>query len=109
MTSFNFRVYNNRKGNNLNYTIRKTPSGWHFSHIAINGDCKPNGDPFVKMNLDQDYIQHPGALPASLEWVWEQIHHGNIELEEAQDKIQELADWVTACEQNRPQWAGWNC
>lgn len=108
MNKFTFKVYNNRRSCFLTYDVKKTNEGWHVSHIAINGDCSPDGTPYFKMNFDQDFINYPNRFGNYLEWLWEQIENGEIVQEEAQKKLQELADWVTSCEQNRPSWDGWN-
>lgn len=62
MTEYTFRVYNNRRNNEITYTITKTEIGWHIRHIAINVDCKPDGSPFFYANFDQDYIKYPSGF-----------------------------------------------
>jgi hypothetical protein len=108
MNEFKFVVFNNRRSSNLTYRIKKTPTGWDISHLAINGPCKPDGSPLFFMNFNQDSINYPSGFGNSLEWLWEQIHNGKMIHEEAQAKLQELADWVTVCEKNVPLWKGWN-
>ena len=108
MNKFKFRVYNNRRNSILNYTLTKTPEGWHIEHIAINGDCKPDGDRFFYMNFEQDSIKYPSGFGLYLGHIWEKLDADPAGHGEAQKMLQELADWVSACEKSRPIWKGWN-
>ena len=108
MSSFTFEVYNNRRDSNITYRINKTDKGWHISYIAISGDCAPDGEPYFYMNFRQDSIAYPSGFGSSLEHVWEELEHGHISDSEAQSMLQDLADWVSACEQSEPKWKGWN-
>jgi hypothetical protein len=108
MDKMNFTVYNNRRSNELNYSIQYNNNGWHISHIAINGECEPNGEPYFYMNFRQDYINYPSGFGFMLEWIWEKIRDNEFDEIEAQKKLQELADWVSKCEKSTPKWQGYN-
>jgi len=70
--------------------------------MAINGDCNPNGEPYLIKNFEQDNINYPSGLPSMLESIWNHIDEGNLTTEQIQEKINELAEWVTICEKKRP-------
>ena len=108
MNEFTFEVYSNLRSSNLTYNIKYTDTGWNIRHIAINGDCEPDGKPFFYENFEQDLIDFPSGFGEYLEWLWKQITNTSISNEKIQDKLQELADWVTTCEKNKPFWKGWN-
>ena len=108
MNKLNFKVYNNRRNCELNYSIKHTDQGWYIQHIAINGDCKPDGEPFFYMNFRQDYINYPYDFGSMLEWLWEKINNKEFDYSEAQKKLQELADWVSNCEKSTPKWKEYN-
>ena len=101
-----FQVHNNRRNSILNYKISKTPEGWGFKHISINGDCKPDGSPYFKMNFEQDNMSYPSSFGEFLEHLWSKIDSAEITEEEAQNKLQELADWVSLCEKNEQSGTG---
>lgn len=103
-----FKVFNRRRNSEVTYRLRATESGWHISNNAINGDCEPDGTPFIYMNLRQDSISYPVSLESHLAWLWEQIDTGVIDYRNAKNKVQELANWVSICEKNTPIWEGWN-
>jgi len=102
------KVYNNRFSSKVTYKVNKTDDGWYVSYIAMKGDCTPDEIPYFYANFDQNYINYPCNFNESLEWLWEQIDNGEIDREEAQKKLQELADWVSICENSTPKWKGWN-
>jgi hypothetical protein len=108
MNQYEFRVYNRRHDNEVTYTVTKTPTGWHIRHIAINGDCKPDGSPLFYENFDQDYINHPSGFGGYLEYIWSGLNTEELSSSDAQARLQELADWVSACERSQPEWKGWN-
>lgn len=105
---FTFTVYQNRRDHEDTYTIVKTENGWHVSHIAINGETKPNGENALFMNLNQDSISYPKQLGSFLEWLWEEANNNRLTDDEIQTKIQELADWISITERAEPKWIGWN-
>lgn len=108
VSEYKFKVYNNRRNSEITYTIKPTKTGWHISHISINGDCEPNGNPYFYKNFDQDYISYPNSFGDKLEWLWEQVNKNILSENEIQRKLQELADWVSICEKNVPMWKGFN-
>jgi hypothetical protein len=108
MYEFEFNVYSNRWGTRSSYKVQKTQNGWYLRHLAISGDCDPEGLPFFKTNFKQDSISYPYGFFSQLGWLWEQVDSKEIDYEEAQTKLQELADWVSACEKSQPIWEGWN-
>lgn len=103
-----FSYWTNRWGANTTVYLTHTPEGWHLGAMAHTGDCDRSGSPCVYSNFDQDYVCFPSRFGSWLEHAWEQIHAGEWSEEEAQKRIEELADWVTACERAEPKWKGWN-
>ena len=108
MNQYSFRVYNKRHDSNITYTVKKTEMGWHIQHDAINGDCTPDGTPFLYTNFDQDHIKYPSGFDSFLEFIWSGLDNEELSSADAQLKLQELADWVSACERSQPKWMGWN-
>ena len=108
MNEYSFRVYNNRRKSEITYKIRKTEKGWDFQHIAINGECHPDGTPFFDRNFDQDHICYPKDFKVWLEFIWSGLHNNHISILDAAQKLQELADWVSTCERSKPKWDGFS-
>jgi hypothetical protein len=108
MSQYKFRVYNKRHDREITYTVTKTATGWHIQHIAINGDCSPDGSPLFYTNFEQDYINYPRGFDGFLEFIWSGLNNEEISSSDAQLKLQELADWVSICERSQPKWNGWN-
>lgn len=108
MHEYSFEVYNRRHAGHVTYSLRKTKDGWHISHIAINGDCKPDGSDLFYTNFEQNYISFPSGFGSFLNHVWSLLDTQEITEDQAQSKLQELADWVSACEKGQPNWKGWN-
>lgn len=108
MRIFEFRFYTRRWNNTVTLNVRKTDTGWHISHIAINGDCDPDGSPFLYANLRQDNVKYPEGIGRFMNFVWEQLHHGEIDEDRAQEMLSELGAWVSECESSQPNWKSWN-
>ncbi|HEY0662939.1 MAG TPA: hypothetical protein VGD21_16635 [Lysobacter sp.] len=105
---FQFTYYTRRWNAPVTLKFVKTEAGWHISHVAINGDAKPDGSPFLEANLNQDYVDYPKRLDNFVEHVWKQLHAGEIDSVRAQTMLDELGAWVSRCEQSQPEWKGWN-
>jgi len=105
---FKFSVYSNRFGRHSTYSVNKTDDGWYISHISINGDSNCRGVPHLYKNFEQDNISYPSGLPLMLEHLWEQLSQDEISHHDAQDRLDELAEWVSTCERATPKWEEWN-
>ena len=106
--TFKFTYYTKRWGHKDTLRIEKTATGWHVEHLAINGESKPDGNPFVFANLTQDYVKYPTDLGPFLEYLWEQLDTGEIDDARAQQMFDQLGEWVSQCETSQPTWKGWN-
>lgn len=105
---YKFRVYQNRRGHEDTYKIKKTETGWYVSHISINGEADATGFRTLFMNLDHDSITYPNKIGDFMSWLWEQADQNLISEDEIQTKLQELADWISITEKSEPKWSGWN-
>ena len=103
-----FSYWTDRWGANTTVHLTHMPSGWNLSAAAHSGNCNKAGVPNLYSNFEQDNVEYPRKMKAFLEHAWQEIHDGVWAADEAQQRIQELADWVTACERAEPQWKGWN-
>lgn len=108
MNKYNFTVYNRRHDREVTYILTKTNTGWHIQYIAINGECTPDGSPLFYANFDQDNINYPSGFNRFLEFIWTSLNNAVLSTPDAQEKLQELADWVSSCERAQPEWKGWN-
>ena len=108
MKEFSFEVFSRRWSSTSTYSITWTEVGWNITHIAIGGDSDKEGKPHLYENFHQDLICYPSKLDGYMEYLWEQIEEKKISPDEAQTKIQQLADWVSKCEKGTPLWEGWN-
>lgn len=105
---FTFAVFSRRWGHNDTYRLTKTATGWDIQHMAHSGPCDQEGSPHLIGNFNQDYIRYPIGVGGFLSFVWRQLEARDIDDAKAQEMIQEIADWVSACETSQPRWAGWN-
>ncbi|MDX7784801.1 hypothetical protein [Aeromonas caviae] len=106
--NFTFTVFSRRWGHTDTYEFEHNSSGWYVSNIAIRGQSTPAGKPYLYRNFDQDYIKYPSGLGDMLEYLWEQIRDGEITEVDAQNRLQELADWVSTTERSTPKWPEYN-
>lgn len=106
-----FKVYTRRWGHVDIYSIKRTVDGWYCEYIANQGECKKNGEGGLFMNLDHDSIFYPkdGVLYA-MEKLWEDADEGVIDFNELSNRMQEIADWISAVEKSisaQPEWVGY--
>lgn len=108
MDDFKLTYHTRRWNNNTTLTVRKTATGWHISNIAINGDTNREGAPILESNLHQDLVKFPHDVGAFLGFVWGELDNGDIDAERAQEMIDEIGEWISACESSQPVWKIWN-
>ena len=109
-SKFTFRVYSNRWGHEDTYRVQRTADGWTISYLTIGGPCDKGGRPFLFENFRQDTIHFPDGLDLRLEWLWNQASERGLSVEQVQDGLQQLADWVSTTERNVPSdgiWEGY--
>lgn len=108
----NFKVYTARWNGYDNYEIKRTWYGWEVTHIAINGPSIKNGNGALFRNLRHDSIFYPkDGVEFSLEILWEDADNGEINFEELQNRLQEIADWISDVEKSlrrkQPEWCNY--
>lgn len=107
-----FSVYSRRWGHEDTYHIERTIDGWNARHISTNGKCEKNGEGALFSNLHHDNIFFPEeGVSHALENLWNLADENEIPVKELQDKLQQIADWISAVEkvvgENQPEWVGY--
>jgi hypothetical protein len=100
---YEFEVYSPLEEDTVFIFIRKVRGGWHVRHAEYSGECDRQGHPSLVNILDRLSISYPSDLPRYLDWLWNQTVKNDVSHEDIQILFQELADWVTICEKNRPE------
>jgi hypothetical protein len=107
-----FSVYTRRWGHTDSYKIERTIDGWMVHHISINGKCKKDGEGVLINNLQHDSVFFPeDGVKSALGTLWNDAEDGNLTIEELQEKLQEVADWISSVEkvvgENQPKWVNY--
>jgi hypothetical protein len=107
-----FRVFSRRWGHEDNYTIERRVDGWYVGHISINGISNKDGTGPLLMNLRHDSIQFPeDGVKYALETLWDMADETEMLVVELQNKLQEIADWISAVEKvvgnYQPEWCNY--
>lgn len=107
-----FEVYTRRWGHTDRYRMKRTIDGWNCSHIAIGGKCEKNGEGALFANLHHDSVFFPeDAVKYGMEELWEAADEGEIDVEELQRRLQQVADWISHVEKAagvwQPEWVNY--
>lgn len=110
--SLKFSVYSRRWGHKDTYRVERTIDGWNVKHISINGKCEKNGEGALFNNLQHDCIFFPeDGVRHALENLWNLADENEMPVEELQEKLQQIADWISIVEkavgENQPEWVGY--
>ena len=102
-----FKVYSQRWGHPDTYRLVRTPTGWDVHFISIGGSCDPRGEPYLYENFRHDSISYPSTLPDHLEELWRDAsaEGAGLTREQVQERLDELAKWVSETERNAPKTA----
>lgn len=106
--SFKFEVYSKRQGHTDEYQFIRTENGWEISFMTIGGECDKTGSPYLYENFKQDFIEYPNGFPGYLEWLWYKAKEDGLNKQEVQFELNKLADWVTKCEEEKPDSGLWS-
>ena len=107
-----FSVYTRRWGHHDTYHIQRTVDGWNVGHLAIGGACEKDGTGALFSNLDHDSVFYPkDGVEHAMAELWEQADAGNLEPEELQNRLQQVAEWISVVERavgaGQPDWVGY--
>lgn len=107
-----FKVYTSRWGHHDNYRIKRTSDGWYVEHISINGPSKKNGEGALEANLEHDSVVYPKeGVQYALETLWNEADESEMNIEDLQYKLQQIADWISEVEKAthkyQPDWCGY--
>lgn len=109
---FEFSVYTRTHQTHGRYRIQRTADGWFAGHISINGSCEKDGTGALTANLNHDCVFHPeDGFKYAMNELWEQVEEGELTLEQLQEQLQQIADWVSAVERAvgdfQPSWVNY--
>ncbi|MBH0034609.1 hypothetical protein I6F43_07930 [Pseudoalteromonas sp. NZS71_1] len=81
--------------------------GWGIGgtgSIWDNKDASPDGDVLFNMLRSHFLIGIPEQAPDVLSDIWKSIDLGQIEYEEAQNRLTQLFNWINDCHISKPRW-----
>ncbi|MBV6682345.1 hypothetical protein KV679_01425 [Bacillus sp. JRC01] len=111
-----FKVFTCRWGHYDNYTFIRLYNGWKISAMIGAIDCSPNGEAISAKEpsglyyiLNQDSVQYPeDGVKYALSNLWKDADNNEMSLEELQDKLHDVANWISEVEKathdNQPSW-----
>ena len=107
-----FKVYTRRYGHEDTYRIKRTVEGWEVRHISINGKCDKDGTGALLQNLDHDSVFYPEeGVKHALEELWNQAEEGEMDFQDLQIRLQQIADWISVVEkavgEGQPAWVNY--
>lgn len=109
---FVFSVFTRRYDTYDSYRIQRTVDGWFAGHISINGPCEKDGTGALTANLEHDNVFYPeDGVKYAMSELWEQAEEGELTKEQLQERLQQIADWISAVERAvgkyQPSWVNY--
>lgn len=99
-----FEVFSRRWRHNDTYIIKRTTEGWKcFFFTEYNGG--KNGEAILS-SMKHDGISYPVNLEYDFKTLWELADDEEMPLDELQNKINEIAIWVSEVEKKKPEFLG---
>jgi hypothetical protein len=100
-TNFVLKIYSSYKDDLEDYKFQKTQSGWKITTYELGEiESGKNGIEGIQMSLEQKFMSYPVDLGGYLYTIWELSQEKKpIEVQESFD---ELGEWLSNTERNRP-------
>lgn len=107
-----FEVFTTRWGHKDRYRMQRKIYGWYVDHISINGSSQKDGKGALFSNFRQDGVFYPeDGVKHALETLWNDADSSEMSVEELQERLQEVADWVSEVEKittgEQPSWVNY--
>jgi hypothetical protein len=83
-----------RKRYRRSFFLTKTKGGWICAHLGDRAPCEPDCQPALSDQLGKYEIKWPVGTAYKFDSVWNELDTGSISKEEAQVKLQEIADTI---------------
>jgi hypothetical protein len=107
-----FSVYTRRWGHNDVYNIKRTVDGWNLESSTNGSVCEKDGTGALFNTLEHDSVFYPKeGVEFALKELWMQADEGALTLKELQDRLQQIADWISVVERSvgegQPDWVAY--
>lgn len=107
--NLNFSIWTRRWGHFDTYILQRTDDGWRCSFLSINGKCEKDGEGAFIENLKHDCVFFPEeGVRYAMSKLWEDANESKIGLDQLQQRLQDIADWISDVEKNviikQPTW-----
>lgn len=104
-----FSVYSRRWGHRDTYYIQRTIDGWLVTFMGERKKAEKDGCGALINNMKHDYIFFPeDDFKDAMSTLWNMADEREMSSGELADKLQNIADWISAIEvavgKNRPTW-----
>ncbi|MFA5499325.1 MAG: hypothetical protein WCX83_03690 [Candidatus Cloacimonas sp.] len=100
---FKFKVYSKRWGHEDTYDVERTLDGWAIHAMAVRKSGNKHGSSIIE-HLKHDSICYPHNVESYIYSLWLYADRNPIEVSDLEDKMKEIADWISQTERNRPGW-----
>jgi|GEM_PF-790047 len=98
------RLYTDRLGDYYQFTIEHVPSGWLFQFVEIIITADRGGIEIFEYLRNRDCFSYCPSAGLFLESLWNLANERQISKEGLQEKMNELCEWMSDCERNKPKW-----
>jgi hypothetical protein len=107
-----FSLYTRRWGHDDIYHMKRTVDGWSLEYSAIGSSCEKDGTGALFHSLEHDSVFYPkDGIKFAMAELWEQADEGALTPKELQDKLQQIADWISVVEravgEGQPDWVNY--
>ncbi len=97
------KYFTRRRGHDEFCEIEKTSDGWIINALGLTGgECSSDGKPHLFKILDHDGVNYPEALGGYVDWLWRQAYEKNMSVDEIQENLDMLGEWITQVEKSSP-------
>jgi hypothetical protein len=101
-TDYEFTIFNPQRSHDVKYTLHMIDKGWKITFLSDSGDCDEQGCPVLYKIMKNDLVEYPHNLGLYLSWLWRKANETELNHEQVQSHLNQLAAWVKNVTNSRP-------
>jgi hypothetical protein len=97
-------IYCPKPGSKISFGVNLTRCGWQFDLGEWDMFTDKTAQDLCEYLRRHEDVSYPHSVGTYFEGLWDDIDLENLSAEQIQERLDEIADWISSCSERRPRW-----